>query len=107
MWGGDGNDTMLGYRDTDKLYGESGNDTLRGDDNAGLVWRETDYLYGGDGNDDLNGGWGLDYLSGGQGMDRFHYVEEWYLEFILFVPTTHEYYDTLLDYNASEDVLYI
>jgi Ca2+-binding RTX toxin-like protein len=53
VYGGDGNDVLLGRGDADALYGDAGND----------------YLDGGDGNDVLSGGVGDDVLVGGAGDD--------------------------------------
>ena len=53
MYGGRGDDTLLGEGGDDTLLGDSGNDTL----------------VGGSGNDSLAGGWGHDALNGGFGRD--------------------------------------
>jgi Ca2+-binding RTX toxin-like protein len=68
FYGSDTNDSVNGGANTYAmtLYGNGGNDTLRG----GLL---ADYLYGNDGNDVLQGGGGNDYLSGGVGSDRFEF----------------------------------
>uniref|UniRef100_UPI003CD0C765 calcium-binding protein n=1 Tax=Lentibacter algarum TaxID=576131 RepID=UPI003CD0C765 len=57
-----GDNTIIGTDEDDRLYGFGGNDVLdgRGGD---------DRLYGGDGNDTLNGGDGRDRLYGGSGDD--------------------------------------
>ncbi len=60
--GGDGNDTLIGGSNDDKLDGEDGDDVLIG--NAGK-----DKLDGGDGNDTLIGGTGDDKLDGEDGDD--------------------------------------
>ena len=54
---GDGNDTLLGNADDNKLHGMRGNDVL----------------YGDGGNDILEGGLGNDTLEGGLGADVFHF----------------------------------
>ncbi|GAB5404744.1 MAG: hypothetical protein Aurels2KO_29750 [Aureliella sp.] len=62
LYGGEGHDTLLGGNASDQLYGEAGNDRLSG---GGGV----DALYGGAGDDHLDGGLGFDYLSGESGDD--------------------------------------
>lgn len=66
--GGDGNDSILGTDDYNNrfyeyLYGEGGNDSVRG--HNGYL----DYLYGGDGADLMYGGPGPDQMEGGPGDD--------------------------------------
>jgi len=76
MYGGGGNDHMLGLMGKDMMYGEDGNDTMAGGD-------ENDIMFGGDGNDKLAGEQndftygpgdtivvGDDYLDGGDGDDE-------------------------------------
>ena len=63
LFGGAGNDTVLGGSGTDQLFGQSGNDALLG--RGG-----TDLLFGGDGNDTLTGGDGDDQMFGEGGNDR-------------------------------------
>jgi Ca2+-binding RTX toxin-like protein len=55
VYGGGGNDILVGHDGNDLLYGQDGNDTLAG------YW----------GNDTLNGGKGTDKLSGSVGADIF------------------------------------
>jgi Ca2+-binding RTX toxin-like protein len=62
LYGDEGNNTLRGGIFGDLLSGEAGNDSLIGE--AG-----DDYLYGGDGNDTLKGGIGNDYLDGTAGND--------------------------------------
>ncbi|MEM6661714.1 MAG: Hint domain-containing protein, partial [Pseudomonadota bacterium] len=64
VFGGAGNDSILGGADEDALYGGTGNDNIAGE--AG-----NDLLYGGAGNDTLTGGAGDDVLTGGAGNDTF------------------------------------
>ncbi|HEY4665339.1 MAG TPA: type I secretion C-terminal target domain-containing protein, partial [Comamonas sp.] len=59
-----GNETLLGGKGDDILYGQGGNDILDGGEGA-------DILYGGTGNDTLIGGKGFDTLVGGAGDDIF------------------------------------
>lgn len=60
--GNDGNDILKGERGADTLLGNSGRDTLSGQ-------KGRDVLKGGNGNDTLNGGNGNDELSGGKKAD--------------------------------------
>lgn len=62
MYGGKGNDTLVGGSNTDYLFGESENDTLLGRDG-------NDRLDGGIGVDNLRGGNGNDYLDTGADFD--------------------------------------
>jgi Ca2+-binding RTX toxin-like protein len=65
--GGDGNDTLSGSSNANKLFGMRGNDVLFGDSGA-------DSLYGGDGNDwlshDSNASALTEILDGGAGTDN-------------------------------------
>jgi Ca2+-binding RTX toxin-like protein len=74
LYGGQGNDLLLGQGSDDVLYGGEGNDTLYGDDRSAASTPETvhgdDYLDGGDGADTLFGNRGQDILIGGKGDDR-------------------------------------
>ena len=62
LFGGAGNDTLIGGSGNDQLFGGAGNDTLLG--KAG-----NDLLFGGDGNDTLIGGTGDDQMFGQAGND--------------------------------------
>ncbi|HEX8520859.1 MAG TPA: calcium-binding protein [Tepidisphaeraceae bacterium] len=62
IYGGGGNDTLLGGQYGDNLRGQDGNDSLSG--NAG-----SDIIEGGKGNDILIGGAHADALYGGEGND--------------------------------------
>ncbi len=64
LYGGNGNDSLLGGSNKDYLYGQNDSDRLIG--NAG-----NDYLYGGAGDDILIGGAGNDLLYGQTGADIF------------------------------------
>jgi Ca2+-binding RTX toxin-like protein len=76
VWGGRGDDLLMGLggddvlvgnEGNDQLYGGAGNDLLQGD-----LFRSLgdDYLQGNEGNDDLRGGWGNDRMVGGTGNDK-------------------------------------
>jgi hypothetical protein len=62
LYGGGGNDLLIGEEAQDYLYGGKGNDDLSGDDG-------NDHLFGEGGTDELFGGDGLNYFSGGAGAD--------------------------------------
>ncbi|MCT4577687.1 calcium-binding protein [Donghicola sp.] len=63
--GGDGNDWISGYAESDLLLGDAGDDTLDGG-------TESDTLMGGDGDDLLNGDDGDDHLNGQAGNDTLN-----------------------------------
>ncbi|MGE0258893.1 MAG: beta strand repeat-containing protein [Alphaproteobacteria bacterium] len=63
LFGGDGNDTLMGGSGADLLFGQSGNDVLLGKGG-------NDQLFGGAGNDTLTGGPGDDQVFGEGGNDR-------------------------------------
>jgi Ca2+-binding RTX toxin-like protein len=63
LFGGNGNDTLIGASAADFLFGQAGDDTLVG--GGGI-----DFLFGGAGNDTLTGGAGNDYVFGESGNDR-------------------------------------
>lgn len=71
IFGGDGNDTLIGGSGNDKLSGQDGNDSLsgRGGDDALSGGSGNDFISGGAGNDRLVGGDGNDFLDGDQGVD--------------------------------------
>ncbi|MBE9640255.1 DUF4347 domain-containing protein [Salipiger mangrovisoli] len=83
--GGAFGDRLLGNAEDNLLDGGFGDDTLIGRDGD-------DTLLGGAGDDVLYGGLGADVLSGGAGADTFAFV------------TPEEGGDTILDFDASEDV---
>ena len=60
--GGKGDDRLYGGSGIDWLFGDAGNDTLEGG-------RGIDNMFGGSGNDTLEGGSGNDGLTGGAGED--------------------------------------
>ena len=69
--GGAGSDWAFGRRGEDTIYGNDGDDVLYGGKNDDFLSGDDgdDYLYGGDGNDILEGGEGDDVLFGGRGAD--------------------------------------
>jgi Ca2+-binding RTX toxin-like protein len=62
LFGGAGNDTLIGGSGNDQLFGGAGNDILQGKGGD-------DLLFGGDGNDTLTGGTGNDQMFGQAGND--------------------------------------
>lgn len=62
LYGGGGDDLLLGEEGNDTLYGFAGDDRLEGGDGR-------DFLFGGLGDDHLLGGDGVDYLYGELGAD--------------------------------------
>lgn len=62
VFGGAGNDTIIGGPGSDRLFGEAGNDTIIAGDGA-------DRAFGGAGNDTILGGAGDDRIYGGPGND--------------------------------------
>ncbi|MTH64109.1 calcium-binding protein [Paracoccus shanxieyensis] len=64
LYGGAGDDLLLGTVERDHLFGQADNDTLMG-------LGGHDVLMGGDGDDVLDGGAGDDILTGGRGRDTF------------------------------------
>ncbi len=62
VYGGGGNDSLIGWTGDDELHGGTGDDILQG-------YIGNDRLYGDDGNDTLTGGDGNDLLNGGSGDD--------------------------------------
>ena len=71
VFGGDGNDTLIGSTGNDWLFGENGNDRLLGNAGDDLIFggNGNDILEGGLGNDRLLGDYGDDWLNGGAGDD--------------------------------------
>lgn len=71
VWGGRGNDFILGSSADNQLKGSYGNDTIRGGGGNDNLYGDAgdDRLDGGTGNDRLFGGSGDDYLRGGEGND--------------------------------------
>jgi Ca2+-binding RTX toxin-like protein len=63
LYGGSGNDTLIGGSAADMLFGEAGNDTLLGKGGD-------DRLFGGAGDDTMTGGVGTDQVFGQAGNDR-------------------------------------
>jgi Ca2+-binding RTX toxin-like protein len=101
--GEDGDDVLSGGGWADRLYGGAGNDQISGDD--GWDWLSgqdgNDALYGGDGNDTLYGGNGDDEIDGGEGDDALSGNDG--NDSFIFVDAFG--YDTIQDFNHSEDLI--
>jgi len=80
LFGGSGNDALIGGTDADSLNGGSGDDALSGGDGNDVLKGGTghddlqgddgkDKLYGGSGNDTISGDDGKDYINAGTGDD--------------------------------------
>src|SRR5262245_15879821 len=71
MFGGSGNDTLIGGSGNDALHGQDGNDQLSGGAGEDFLLGQSgnDVLSGGDGRDQLFGGSGDDLVAGGVGDD--------------------------------------
>lgn len=71
LFGGRGDDALIGGDGRDRLFGGWGNDLLVGNAGNDLLFGSfgNDVLLGGDGRDFLNGGFGHDSLAGGRGRD--------------------------------------
>jgi Ca2+-binding RTX toxin-like protein/pimeloyl-ACP methyl ester carboxylesterase len=81
--GGTGDDGITGYGGDDQIFGDAGNDSIAGDWVAATIWIHpgNDTIYGGDGNDTIQGndlddvifgGFGNDTIDGGSGNDTLH-----------------------------------
>jgi serralysin len=102
LYGGEGNDTLLGSSANDILTGGGGNDSLTGGDGLDVLNGDAgnDRLFGGAGNDSLNGGDGNDWLVGGAGNDRLYGNEG----ADTFVFAFNGGNDTVKDFNVTDDV---
>jgi Ca2+-binding RTX toxin-like protein len=74
LYGGDGNDTLVGLAGNDRLEGGEGSDDLDGGEGADLIFGEAghDEIVGGAGADDLYGGIGNDTIYGNAGNDAIY-----------------------------------
>src|SRR5688572_21736265 len=88
LWGGFGDDTLVGNGSRDEIKGSHGNDSIRGGGKNDTIsggagddrlegQDEDDQLFGGSGRDRLSGGDGDDLFVGGSGRDTlvFHGAE--------------------------------
>jgi Ca2+-binding RTX toxin-like protein len=109
-YGGSGHDSISGEAGNDRLYGDSGNDRISGLEGQDVLSGGTgnDTLFGGDdhdvlmgdeGNDKLDGGDGADVLMGGAGADTF--------EFSYTSAPLTGYADIIVDFETGVDVIEI
>jgi cysteinyl-tRNA synthetase len=89
LYGGNGDDQLVGYRKDDKLYGGAGDDNLYG-------YGKDDYLEGGSGSDYIGGFYGNDVLVGGGGPDVFFFETR---------LNKKENFDRILDFDSGDDVM--
>jgi len=87
LYGGEGDDQLVGYNRSDSIYGGSGADNLYG-------YGGNDYLDGGKGSDYLGGFYGNDVLVGGDGRDAFFFETR---------LNRKENVDRILDFSPGED----
>ncbi len=102
LFGGAGSDTMQGGAGDDEMFGGSGNDALYG--GAGK-----DLLRGGAGNDFLDGGAGNDRIEGGAGNDLILFDnEDTFIaggdDFDILLGSDDSLFDALADGNKEIDV---
>jgi Ca2+-binding RTX toxin-like protein len=99
IYGGTGNDTILGGTGTDTLYGGSGNDVINGNNGADTIYGGSgnDTINGGNGPDTIIGGYGADSLAGGSGNDTF--------KFLSVKDSSPGKYDTITDFDSGNDQL--
>ncbi|MEH2330888.1 calcium-binding protein [Nostoc sp.] len=73
LFGGAGNDTIMGSRGLDQINGGDGNDSIVGGTGFNFLRGNNgnDTLIGGNDDNNLNGGEGSDFLQGGAGRDSF------------------------------------
>lgn len=74
LYGGIGDDTLVGGRSGDTIHGDDGFDGGQDGDDRIEGGRGADSLFGDDGDDTLEGGKGTDTLSGGAGKDVFRFA---------------------------------
>jgi Ca2+-binding RTX toxin-like protein len=72
--GGDGNDVITGFGNSDTIHGGSGQDMLAGQGGDDQIYGQDgeDFLYGDDGNDAIYGGAQTDVLHGHSGQDSLN-----------------------------------
>ncbi|MBD3753872.1 MAG: hypothetical protein IE935_15985, partial [Micrococcales bacterium] len=94
LYGGAGNDTLIGDSRSETILGGGGNDHIEGRGGRDLVegGAGNDSVNGGDGDDLINGGSGTDSLTGGAGRDWFAFY-------------AGDGADTITDFNVDEDVI--
>ncbi|WP_461036992.1 calcium-binding protein [Streptomyces mayteni] len=73
-YGDEGNDTIIGNSEDERLYGGPGNDVVYGQEGDDLIHGDAgdDELHGGTGNDEIHGDAGDDLIFGNSGDDRLY-----------------------------------
>jgi Ca2+-binding RTX toxin-like protein len=101
IYGGAGNDTLLGGTGGDAIYGGSGNDTITGDNGGDALYGGSgnDTLVGGTGTDLIIGGYGIDLLTGGLGNDVF--------QFLSILDSRAGQADTITDFDSGNDKIHL
>ncbi len=94
LYGGAGNDTLIGDSRNETILGGDGNDRIEGRGGRDLVEGGTgnDTVNGGDGDDLINGGTGTDTMIGGAGRDWFAFY-------------AGDGADTISDFDVDQDVI--
>src|SRR5947209_1824061 len=74
VYGGDGNDTIIGGGGDDDLSGEGGDDSIVGGGGDDVIWGDAgnDTIDGGKGNDEIYADDGNDSIDGGEGDDTIY-----------------------------------
>jgi Ca2+-binding RTX toxin-like protein len=109
LLGGRGDDTLRGGRDSDRIFGEDGDDILNGNIGQDLVLggdgddlvrggQDEDLLVGGNGRDTLIGDFGTDDLIGSDGDDLFVLRTE-------TAALTDSFADWIIDFNPADDTI--
>ena len=85
LFGGSGNDVLIGNNNANQLYGGAGNDIMFGNGGADYLsgGDGNDSMWGHDGNDILHGGNGNDSMVGGNGNDTFYARDGWGLDTVI------------------------
>ncbi|CUJ91692.1 Cyclolysin [Shimia thalassica] len=101
LFGGAGNDTILGQQGEDTISGGSGDDALWGGNLSDHIYGGTgdDRLFGGQYGDTLQGGDGFDFIDGGNGVDDLWGGAD---EDRFYREASDYLFDRIHDYDASE-----
>ena len=99
IYGGAGNDQILGTGEVDWIYGGSGNDDINGNGDG-------DWIFGGSGNDTINGTGGSDHIIGGYGADALTGAGD--SDIFVFLSTNDSRpgsFDTITDFDGNSDFI--
>lgn len=115
LFGGGGNDALYGGDGDDRLYGQDGNDQIYGGTGRDSIdgGLGDDYIEGGDGDDNIQGRQGNDTIFGGAGNDVFYLDNTGYdlvsggsgSDTFIVGAYGRADFDTILDYDKSEDIV--